>query len=161
MAAWPDVRRDRERSESSAAAVRQPITMRMRRPVRPDTHRSLALAAAFTCLATIACAEVRIEGNPAALRVTTDRDAVADVLSAFAATFNVQVRSAVALDAPAHAIYSGTFGQVVSRLLAGHNYVIKKDQGATEIVVLGKRGDVAVSSTPKASSPKGILSRWR
>ena len=108
---------------------------------------------------TIACAEVHVERSRAAVRVTTSQDAIADVLSAVAATFNIQYRTAIPLDATANATYSGSFGQVISSLLDGYNYVIKSEQEATEIVVFGKRGQVAIP--PKPPPAKGILSRWQ
>jgi hypothetical protein len=126
-------------------------------------HRcSLVLATAVACgLATMARAEVRVEGSLAAVRVTTDQDAIADVLSAIAATFNVKYRTAIPLSAPANTTYAGPFGQVVSRLLDGYNYVIKKDQGTTEIVVLGRRGEAAVQpAAPQPTPSNGIIERW-
>jgi hypothetical protein len=115
---------------------------------------------ALTCgLATAAAAEVRVEGSPAAVRVTTSQDAIADVLSALAVNFNVQYRTAIALDAAANPSYSGSVGQVIARLLDGYNYIIKRDQESTEVVVFGKRGEMAIP--PKAPPPKGVLSRWR
>jgi hypothetical protein len=124
---------------------------------------AVGLGAALICgLASAARAEVHVEGSPAAVRITTSQDAIADVLSAVAATFNVGYRSAIPLDAPANAAYSGSFGQVISRLLNGYNYVIKTDQGSTEIVVFGRRGEVAIPPpAPKAPPAKGIVSQWR
>ena len=99
-----------------------------------------ALSVVFVCLPTIARAEVRVEGSPAVVRVTTSRDTISDVLSALAATFNVQYRTAIPLNAAAGAIYSGSFRQVISRLLDGYNYTIKTDDSkTTEIVVLSRR----------------------
>jgi len=122
-----------------------------------------SLATALWCgLATTAHAEVHIEGSPSAVRVTTNQDAIADVLWAFAATFNVQYRTAIPLDAAANRAYSGSLGQVVYRLLDGYNYVIKKDQEKIEIVIFGKRGQSAIPpAAPKAVPTGGILSRWR
>src|SRR5438094_298733 len=58
----------------------------------------IALSTALTCgLATIAYADVQVEGTPAAVRVTTNQETIADVLSAFAATFNVKYRTAIPL----------------------------------------------------------------
>ena len=118
---------------------------------------------ALVCgVAASARAEVHVEGSPAAVRITTSQDAIADVLSAVAATFNVGYRTAIPLDAPANAAYAGSFGQVMSRLLDGYNYVIKTDQGSTEIVVFGRRGEVAIPPpAPKAPPAKGIVSQWR
>jgi hypothetical protein len=74
----------------------------------------------------------------------------------------VRYRTAIPLDAAASATYSGSFGQVIARLLNGYNYVIKTDQETTEIVVSGRRGEVAIPPpAPKAPSEKGIVSQWR
>jgi hypothetical protein len=108
-------------------------------------RRSCWLLAVLLCsLATIARAEVRVEGDLAAVRVTTSRDAISDVLSALAAALNVRYRTAIRIDASANAIYSGSFREVVARLLDGYNYVIKRDRETIEIVVLGRRGEVAI-----------------
>ena len=109
-------------------------------------RRSCWLLAVLMCtLATIARAEVHVEGDPTAVRVTTSQDAISDVLSALAAALNVKYRSAVRLDASANEIYSGSLREVVARLLDGYNYVIKKNQDTIEIVVLGRRGEKAIA----------------
>src|SRR5713101_1293146 len=141
------------------------MTMSVQRPTMRQRRCLSGLATALTCgLATIACAEVHVEGSPSAVRVTTSQDAVSDVLSAFSATFNVRYRTAIPLDARALATYSGSFGQVISRLLDGYNYVIKTNQETTEIVVYGKRGEVTIPppALPAQAVPaNGILWRWR
>src|SRR4051794_40201092 len=90
-------------------------------------QRSIALATALIRgFATLAYADVHVEGTPAAVRINTSQDTIADVLSAFASPFNLKYRSAVPLDAAANTSYSGSLGQVISRLLDGYNYVVKK-----------------------------------
>ena len=113
-----------------------------------------ALSVAFVCsVPTIASAEVHVEGSPVLVRVSTSRDTISDVLSALAATFNVQYRTAIPLDAAAEATYSGSLQQVISRLLDGYNYMVKTDDSkTTEIVVFGTRGKVVTS--PKALTDK-------
>src|SRR4026207_846282 len=107
---------------------------RIAQPTMWQRRHSFALAMALNCgLATFACAEVRIEGSPAAVRVTTSQDRISDVLSAFATSFKVKYRTSIPLDATAHGIYTGSFGQVIARLLDGYNYVIKNEQETTEI----------------------------
>jgi hypothetical protein len=119
-----------------------------------------ALATTLVCgIPTVACADVRIEGSQTALRVTTSRDTIGDVLAAFGAPFNVKYRSAVPLNAAANATYSGSVGQVISRLLDGYSYMIKKNEDATDIVIYGRRGEAAIP--PKTPPAKGIVSRWR
>jgi hypothetical protein len=113
-----------------------------------------ALSVVFVCsLPTIARAEVHVEGSAAVVRITTSRDTISDVLSALAVTFKVQYRTAIPLNAPADATYSGSFRQVISRLLDGYSYAIKTDDSKTvEIVVLSKRGDTV--NPPKAPTDK-------
>jgi hypothetical protein len=110
----------------------------------------------------LARAEVQVEGNPAAVRVTIDHAAISDVLSALAATFKVTYRTSIALDAPAEATYAGSFGQVMARLLDGYNYVVKTEGGTIEVVVLGRRGEVAIPPPgPKPTPNASVMSRWR
>jgi hypothetical protein len=111
------------------------------------------------CLGTSASAEVRVAGDLNALRVSASGDALSEVLSTFGTLFPVRYRSSLPLTAEINGAYSGSLSQVVARLLDGYNYVIKKDQGLTEIIVLGKRGEPMVS--PKAPAAKGVLSRWQ
>jgi hypothetical protein len=110
-------------------------------------------------LAPIARAEVQLKGSLAAVQITTRQNTISDVLSALAMRFNVKYRTEIALDATAYSTYKGSFEHVVSRLLVGYNYMIITDQGSTEIIVLGRVGEAAI--TPRAKSPEGILSRWR
>jgi hypothetical protein len=111
------------------------------------------------CLATGASAEVRVEGNLTALRVSASGDSLSNVLLAFGTLSPVRLRAAIPLNAEIKATYSGSLSQVVSRLLDGYNYVIKNEDGLTEILVLGNAGEVAIP--PKARLVKGALSRWR
>jgi hypothetical protein len=109
-------------------------------------HRcAFGLWAALICaLAAPTRAEVHVTGNPAAVRITANQDAISDVLSALAATFNVRYRAAVPLDAAANTTYSGSLTQVVSSLLDGYNYVIKVGRLSTEIIVYDKHREVSV-----------------
>jgi hypothetical protein len=120
----------------------------------------LALAVALLCgPATLARAEIHVEGNAAAVRISTDRAALSDVLSAIAKTFQMSYRTAIPLTAATDPTYAGTFGQVISHLLTGYNYVIRRDGDVAEIVVYGRRGEVAIP--PPAPKPASFLSRWR
>jgi hypothetical protein len=120
----------------------------------------LAAVTALACgLATTASAEVHVEGDLRALRVTASGDTLSNVLSAFGSLFQVKYRTAVPLDVEISGTYSGSLSQVVSHLLDGYNYVIKSDQDLTEIIVFGRRGEAAVP--PKVPAAKGALSRWQ
>ena len=92
---------------------------------------------------TIAQAEVHVEGTVTAVHVTTDKDAIPDVLSAFETPFNLRYHTSVPLDGNVSSVYSGSLAHVISRLLGGYDYVIAHDQGTIDIVVWGKRKTAA------------------
>jgi hypothetical protein len=129
-------------------------------PLLASRGRSIATAIAL-CLAlpVTVRGEVRVEGGTAAVRITTSQDSIGNVLTALGPTFNVQYRSAITLDAAANPTYSGTIERVIANLLDGFNYIVKTSPGATEIIVLGRRGEVAIP--PPAPKAAPILSRWR
>jgi hypothetical protein len=122
--------------------------------------------AAALLTALVACgaggdarAGVLVEGTPAAVRVTADQATIAEVLAAIAGKFNATYRTSIALDAPAGPAYAGSSAQVIARLLDGYNYMVKRNGDAAEIVVFGRRGELAIP--PRGAAPAGILSRWR
>ena len=111
--------------------------------------RMLLVAALVAALASVlplaAHAEVHVEGSPLAIRITTSRDSIGDVLSALNVAFNLQHRSAIALDAAANPTYAGPIERVIANLLDGFNYVVKTSRGTTtEVIVFGRRGEVAI-----------------
>jgi hypothetical protein len=123
-------------------------------------RRLLGAVTALACsLATAASAEVHVEGNLSALRLTASGDALSDVLAAFGTLLPVKYRTSVPLNVEINGAYSGSLSQVVSRLLDGYNYVIKQDSALTEIIVFGKRGEAA--EAPQVPAATGALSRWR
>jgi hypothetical protein len=77
----------------------------------------------------------------AAVHVTTDKDAIPDVLSAFETPFNLRYHTSVPLDGNASSVYSGSLAHVISRLLGGYDYVIAHDEETIDIVVWGRCGE--------------------
>jgi hypothetical protein len=126
-------------------------------------HCLLVAVAMLACsLASRASAEVHVEGDLNSLRVTASREALSDVLSAFAAQLHVRLRTAVPLTGEINGAYSGSFSQVVARLLSGYNYVIKTDRAAAEFIIFGQGSEVATPpKAPPARVDKGVMSRWR
>src|SRR6516165_7871225 len=100
-------------------------------------YRSLRwpVVALACALATIARAEVHVEGDATAARVTTNQETISEVLSALAAALHFRYRTAVRLDQSANAVYSGSLREVIARLLEGYNYVVRGNHGTIEIIV--------------------------
>jgi hypothetical protein len=122
----------------------------------------LGAVTALACgLTTAVSAEVHVEGNLSALRLTAGGDALSDVLSAFGRLSPVTTRTSVPLNDEISGAYSGSLSRVVSRLLDGYNYVIKQDSGLTEIIVFGRRGEAAIAPRAPAPAARSPVSRWR
>jgi hypothetical protein len=102
---------------------------------------------------TIAHAEVHVEGTLAAVHVTTDKDAIPDILFAFETPFNLRYHTAVPLDGNVSSVYSGSLAHVISRLLGGYDYVIAHDQGTIDIVVWGKRSEAPAPLQKPVTAP--------
>jgi len=120
----------------------------------------LALVAAFG--STAGHAEVRVDGDATALRIAASQSQVADVLAALGPTLQVRVSASVALDKRIHGSYTGSLGQVLSRVLEGYNYVVKRRGPETEIIVIGVRGDRAVAVPPPPPAPaRSLAAEWR
>jgi len=99
-----------------------------------------AIAFGLLCaLAGPARAELRIEGDEAALRVIADDAPVMDVLAALKAKFRLRYR---AIESGRHisGTISGTLHRVVVRLLDGHDFVVQRAADGVEIVQIAPRG---------------------
>jgi len=136
-------------------------TTRVRRAGLRRSRWAAALLIAACGAAGVARAGVLVEGTPAAVRVTADQAAIADVLTAMAENFHASYRSAIPLDAPAGPAYAGSLAQVIARVLDGYNYVVKRNGKASEIAVFGRRGEIAIPPPAPREPAAGLLSRWR
>lgn len=137
-----------------------------RRNVKPlSAYRARTIALALVATAALSGAargEVHVEGSPASVRITTRDDSIGDVLSALDAAFTVKHRSAITLDMAANPIYAGPIDRVIANLLDGFNYAVRKGQDTTEIIVFGRRGEVAIPPpAPRPAQSAGVPSRWR
>jgi hypothetical protein len=89
---------------------------------------------------------LHIEGDAMALRVEVRQTTIADVLSALA-SFNIRYRSSTGLLEMLDGTYAGSLDHVVGRLLNGYDYAAKEDGSGLEVMVFGKRGEVADSES--------------
>jgi hypothetical protein len=102
-------------------------------------------------------AEVRIAGREDAVQVEARDAPVEEVLSGLRASFGLQYRSGTSLDRRVSGTYEGSLQRVVRRLLEGYDFVLKSEDGAVEVVVVGagKPGEArpAPASTPASVPP--------
>jgi hypothetical protein len=107
-------------------------------------------------------ADVRVTGDVGSLRIDASQAQVAEVLSELGKGLNVRYKTSIALDRVIDGNYSGTLEQIVSRLLDGYNYWMRKRDGTIEITVVGIRGERAVAaSAVVAGPPRSLAAQWR
>jgi hypothetical protein len=114
--------------------------------VRPSTARHIrsgALLLAAILFATLlpahsARAEVRITSTAAeVVRVEAHDASVEEVLSALHEQFGVQYRSPQPLQLRINGIFEGPLQRVVTRLLAGYDFFVKRQAGTITAVIIG------------------------
>lgn len=107
----------------------------------------------------LARAEIRIEGSALNVRVEARDASVADVLTALARRFGVRVRG-TADNRRVSAKLEGSLRQVITRVLDGHNYVIRAYGDALEVMILTAGSPYAVPA-PVIAPPSVPAARLR
>jgi hypothetical protein len=82
-------------------------------------------------------AETSVSGKTDAIRVEARDAPVQEVLETLSENFGLQYRSATALTRRLTGTYEGSLHQVVRRVVAGYDFVIKVGPGDMELVVYG------------------------
>jgi hypothetical protein len=106
-------------------------------------------------------AEVRVNGDATALRIDASQSQVAEVLSALGPTLHVRVAAWVALDKRINGSFAGSLDQVLSRVLEGYNYVVKRGKAETEVIVVGARGRAIAAEPLKPPPARSLAAEWR
>ena len=113
--------------------------------------RKLGVAAVLlvgaAAAATIAHAEVLIEGAPHAVHLEVRRASLHEVLNALEAKFNLHYRTDDPLDRPVNGTYDGPLRRVAARVLDGYDFAMKVTAEGIDVLVLrqGQRGPVVAS----------------
>ena len=126
-----------------------------------------SLAIALVLGTNAARAEVRVQGNASAAQIDAVDASITEVLANLHKTFNLRYRSPIALDETVHGTYEGSIKSILSRVLAGYNYVIRNDETTIEVIVIGRRSGIAVvapATAPVIASPAvpgNPATQWR
>jgi hypothetical protein len=137
------------------------------RPPRRHLHwhelSTAAFAIAMLAATTAAAhADVRVNGNVIALTIEASESHVAEVLSALGPTLQVRVSTEIPLDRRINGSYTGSLRQVLSRVLEGYNYVLKRRDTVTEVIIVGLPGDRVTAAAPMQPAPaRSLAAEWR
>ncbi len=95
------------------------------------------LAVALLLLASAdAQAALRVSGTRAAVTIESDNTPLRDILEALRKSFGMRYRAADGLGESISGTYSGSLQRVLSRLLRGHNYVMRPSVGAIDVTIV-------------------------
>ena len=130
----------------------------------PPWLRALLLMLPLLVCAAPARSEVSVEGTAAALRIKAEQATLSEVLGALETRLGVRHSALIALDdVKVGGTYSGTLEDVLRRLLAGLNYVIKTQEEVVEVVIVGRPGDAPAPFVDKPPPPANAnpAAQWR
>ncbi len=89
-------------------------------------------------------------GDASAVQVDVTRSNLGEVLAALEAAFRFRVNTSMTLDKQVTGTYSGSLAQVLSRMLQGHDYFIRRRATGLEVTVVPSQYERAVA----AASPR-------
>jgi hypothetical protein len=93
---------------------------------------------------------LRVTGDPAKMKLEVRQTSLTSVLAALSAAYPVSYSSAVPLDELRDGAYAGSLQELITRLLDGYDYVIRENNAALDVIILGKSGTLAVRAPTAA-----------
>jgi hypothetical protein len=94
--------------------------------------------------ASRAHADVRVIQQAGKIRVEARDASISEVLTALGASYELANPGALA-SGPLNAIYSGSMGEVISRVLDGHDYTVRYLDGRPAIIIYGMSSKLSKS----------------
>ena len=99
-------------------------------------------------------AEVLVDGGRDEMQVRVENDTVGHVLEALGQNVSLRYRSAAPLNKVIGGSFSGSLEQVLSRVLAGYDFVVRYNMQGVEIFVVGESGAAPTPPPPIEASPQ-------
>ena len=119
--------------------------------------RNAVLAiSAFGLLSTVptfAHAETHVAGEPAALRVEAQNAPLQEVLTALRSSFGLKYQTSTDLNRSVSGTYNGSLRDVITRLLDGYDFFVRKVGDDFEVVVVGFSASSGTAPTPIVAAP--------
>jgi hypothetical protein len=107
----------------------------------------------LTNVATVAHAETHVAGEPAALRVEAQNASLQEVLTALRTSFGLQYRISTDLNRSVSGSYNGSLREVITRLLDGYDFFVRKVGDDLEVVVVGFSASSGTAPKPDVAAP--------
>jgi len=117
--------------------------------------RNAVLAiSAFGLLSTVPTfvqAETHVAGEPAALRVDAQNATLQEVLTALRISFGLQYQTSTDLVRPVSGTYNGSLREVITRLLNGYDFFVRKVGDDLEVIVVGFSASTTTAPMPEVA----------
>jgi len=129
------------------------------RPALP-AHRAILVSLLFAILAGSFARPVlgatQVEGGIDSIKLEARDASLAEVFAALSARAGVTIRLSNAPHQRVDGSFQGPLRWVVTRLLAGRNYIARYSHGAVDIVILGASGPPTNAATADQSPPTPV-----
>jgi len=114
---------------------------------------AISVFSLLTNVATVAHAETHVAGEPAALRVEAQNASLQEVLTALRTSFGLQYRISTDLNRSVSGSYNGSLREVITRLLDGYDFFVRKVGDDLEVVVVGFSASSGTAPKPDVAAP--------
>jgi hypothetical protein len=104
---------------------------------------------------TLAHAEIHVGGEPAALRVEAQNATLQEVLTALRSSFGLKIQASTSTDLnrSVSGTYNGSLREVITRLLDGYDFFVRKLGDDLEVVVVGFSASSGAAPPPEIAGP--------
>ncbi len=112
---------------------------------------TIALGLAATLAPTFVFADVQVRGDRSAVSVVAQNASIEEILINLSSAFDVKLRLTANLEKQLTGTYRGSLQQVLTRVLAGYDFILKFEKGGAVITVLGSGKVVSVLAASPSS----------
>ena len=128
----------------------------MQKPILPQLATAALLAWCLSCGGS--AAEVHLSGTQDRLVLQAQGATMPEILGALQSAFDLEVKFKGATERRFTGVYTGSVRQVLSRILAGNDYVLRSASDGISIRLFGRSpADSAAASNPSAAAPGSRL----
>jgi len=130
--------------------------------MRTLARSAITFAALLAAAPTAAIAAAQITGSPQEVSIKAQNSSIEEILSALSREFHIQYHSTANLEKHLTGTYQGSLQRVLTRILEGHNFIVKASNGQIDVTVFGTQGvpgKAVAAATPAASKPAPIAAK--
>ena len=97
--------------------------------------------------------ETQIANASGALSIDAHDTTLQEVVVKLSATFGIRFRSSADLSRPVDGSYQGSLREVITRLLDGYDFFVRRSGDVTEVVIVGSSGKSATAAPVAVAAP--------